>query len=153
MASRAESVTDEKRSYDASSRADLVLRFLVPVTEVRGHLVERHGHRDRFGAAADRDLSLPIAGGDIVCGGGDVLERARHPPAEGNAGRDGEKEDHAAGAQELVAQLIEESLRRLPILQQEHPVCAAGRRIRRQGKGARHVTAAGDRLTVEGKAG
>jgi hypothetical protein len=61
-------------------------------------------------------LSLPIAGGDIVCSRGDVLERTRHPPAEGDAGRDGEQEDYAAGAKEAVSQFIEESLRRLPIL-------------------------------------
>ena len=122
------------------------------MTQVRAHLVERHGHRRRFRAAANRDLSRPVAGGDIACRRGDVLERTGHPPAEDDAGRDGEQEDHAAGAKEAVSQLVQESLRRLPILQQEHPVRAAGRPIRRQRKGTRHVAAAGDRLHVERKA-
>src|SRR5438128_2055498 len=91
MASRADSVTEENRSYDAWSRADLSCaswrhwRRCVLISLNATAIVV---------VAANRHLSHPVAGGDIACRRGDVPERAGHPPAEDDAGRDGEEEDH-----------------------------------------------------------
>jgi hypothetical protein len=97
------------------------LRFFVPVPQAGGHRIDRRGHRRFFGAAANRQLSGPVAAGDVLRGIGQVLDRAAHPAAEEDAHPEGEQEDDGAGAEQAPADLIDERLRGRPVVEQHQP--------------------------------
>src|SRR5258706_10377875 len=128
------------------------MESLVRAPEAARHLVERRRERRRLGAASERHLALPVAGGDFSGGCGDVLERAREVPAEAERAGQREREDDRACSQQLPLQLVKELLRRLPVLQENETPDLHRAVSGRKGKDPGDVAAAGERLELPRRA-
>ena len=68
--------------------------------QARRHLVERHRHRHRLGAATHRHPPRPVALGDLVRRFDDVAQRPRRPAAEHGGAADCEHERAEADQQQ-----------------------------------------------------
>ena len=122
----------------------IVQEALLRGAKARRHLVEGDRHRRRFGAAANRNLVVPVPAGDLFRRRRDVPQRKIDVMAEQQSAGDREDEDDAAGNEDPRLNRVDELLRRLPRLEQHQPFERSGVRAVNEWKAAPDVFRAAD---------
>ena len=122
----------------------IVQQALLRGAKARRHLVEGDRHRRRFGAAANRNLVVPVPAGDLFRRRRDVPQRKIDVMAEQQSAGDREDEDDAAGNEDPRLNRVDELLRRLPRLEQHQPFERSGVRAVNEWKAAPDVFRAAD---------